>query len=225
MPKKIKNLFYKNLTFKKLLDAHYRARKNKAYKKDVILFEMNLENNIINLLNSIKNNNYKMGKYYDFKIFEPKERTIHSLPYRDRVVHQWYVEEFIKPYIVPKFINSSFACIVDRGTHKANNYIQHQMQIFKRNYGDFWVLKCDIRRFFYNIDPNILYHILCKYIGDPYLKRFTKQLIFDGRDIIGDVGIPIGNYTSQYFANIYLNELDQYVKRILKVKFYRQIYG
>ena len=68
MPKKIKNLFYKNLTFKKLLDAHYRARKNKAYKKDVILFEMNLENNIINLLNSIKNNNYKMGKYYDFKI-------------------------------------------------------------------------------------------------------------------------------------------------------------
>lgn len=225
MPKKIKNLFYKNLTFKKLLDAHYRARKNKAYKKDVILFEMNLENNIINLLNSIKNNNYKMGKYYDFKVFEPKERTIHSLPYRDRVVHQWYVEEFIKPYIVPKFINSSFACIVDRGTHKANNYIQHQMQIFKRNYGDFWVLKCDIRRFFYNIDPNILYHILCKYIGDTYLKRFTKQLIYDGRDIIGDVGIPIGNYTSQYFANIYLNELDQYVKRILKVKFYRQIYG
>lgn len=225
MPKKIKNLFYKNLTFKKLLDAHYRARKNKAYKKDVTLFEMNLENNIINLLNSIKNNNYKMGKYYDFKVFEPKERTIHSLPYRDRVVHQWYVEEFIKPYIVPKFINSSFACIVDRGTHKANNYIQHQMQIFKRNYGDFWVLKCDIRRFFYNIDPNILYHILCKYIGDTYLKRFTKQLIYDGRDIIGDVGIPIGNYTSQYFANIYLNELDQYVKRILKVKFYRQIYG
>ena len=172
MPKKIKNLFYKNLTFKKLLDAHYRARKNKAYKKDVILFEMNLENNIINLLNSIKNNNYKMGKYYDFKIFEPKERTIHSLPYRDRVVHQWYVEEFIKPYIVPKFINSSFACIIDRGTHKANNYIQHQMQIFKRNYGSFWVLKCDIRRFFYNIDPNILYHILCKYIGDPYLNRY-----------------------------------------------------
>ncbi len=105
------------------------------------------------------------------RFFEPKERTIHSLPYRDRVVHQWYVEEFIKPYIVPKFINSSFACIIDRGTHKANNYIQHQMQIFKRNYGDFWVLKCDIRRFFYNIDPNILYHILCKYIGDPYLKK------------------------------------------------------
>ena len=117
MPKKIKNVFYKNLTFEKLLMSHCRARKNKSYKKDVILFEMNLENNIINLLNSIKNGNYKMGQYYDFKVFEPKERTIHSLPYRDRIVHQWYVEEFIKPFIVPKFINSSFACIVGRGTH------------------------------------------------------------------------------------------------------------
>ena len=204
MPKKIKNVFYKNLTFEKLLMSHYRARKNKSYKKDVILFEMNLENNIINLLNSIKNGNYKMGQYYDFKVFEPKERTIHSLPYRDRIVHQWYVEEFIKPFIVPKFINSSFACIVGRGTHKANDYIQG---------------------FFYNIDPNILYHILSKYISDPHLKKFTHQLIFDGRDIIGDVGIPIGNYTSQFFANIYLNELDQYVKRILKVKYYRTLYG
>ena len=225
MPKKIKNVFYKNLTFEKLLMSHYRARKNKSYKKDVILFEMNLENNIINLLNSIKNGNYKMGQYYDFKVFEPKERTIHSLPYRDRIVHQWYVEEFIKPFIVPKFINSSFACIVGRGTHKANDYIQQQMRIFKRNYGNFWVLKCDIKGFFYNIDPNILYHILSKYISDPHLKKFTHQLIFDGRDIIGDVGIPIGNYTSQFFANIYLNELDQYVKRILKVKYYRTLYG
>ena len=225
MCKKIRNVFFKNLTFEKLLAAHYRAKKNKAYKKDVITFEMNLENNIINLLNSIKNNRYKMGKYYDFKVFEPKERTIHSLPYIDRVVHQWYVEEFIKPYILPKFISSSFACITGKGTHKANDYIQHQMQIFKRNYGDFWVLKCDIKKFFYNINPYILYHILCKYIEDPYLKNFTKQLIFDGRDIIGTVGIPIGNYTSQFFANIYLNELDQYVKRILKVKYYRKIYG
>ena len=225
MCKKIRNVFYKNLTFEKLLSAHYRAKKNKTYKKDVISFEMNLENNIVNLLNSIKNNKYEMGKYYDFKIFEPKERTIHSLPYRDRIVHQWYVEEFIKPFIIPKFINSTFACISNRGTHKANDYIQHQMQIFKRNYGDFWVLKCDIRKFFYTIDPHILYHIMCKYIQDPYLKSFTHQLIFDGRDIIGPIGIPIGNYTSQFFANTYLNELDQYVKRILKVKFYRKVYG
>ena len=225
MPKRVNDIFIPAITFRKLLEAHNKTKKGKRFKKQVIEFEMDMESNIIQIEKELLNGTYKFSKYFEFKIYEPKERIIKTLKYRDRVVHQWYVEEFIKPYIVPKFINSSFACIIDRGTHKANNYIQHQMQIFKRNYGDFWVLKCDIRRFFYNIDPNILYHILCKYIGDPYLKRFTKQLIFDGRDIIGDVGIPIGNYTSQYFANIYLNELDQYVKRILKVKFYRQIYG
>ena len=79
--------------------------------------------------------------------------------YRDRIVHQWYVEEFIKPFIVPKFINFTFACISNRGTHKANDYIQHQMQIFKRNYGDFWVLKCDIRKFF-SLLTHIFYIIL-----------------------------------------------------------------
>lgn len=221
MSKKIRNCFYKNLTFDKLLQAHLRARKHKTYKSELINFEINLENNLINLKHKIENGTYRVGKYHSFKVYEPKERVIKALPYVDRIVHQWYVEEFIKPYIMPKFIFQTFACIPDRGTHKAVEQVQNYMREFKRNYGDFWVLKCDIRRFFYNIDPNILYHILCKYIGDPYLKRFTKQLIFDGRNIIGDVGIPIGNYTSQYFANIYLNELDQYVKRVLKVKFYR----
>lgn len=191
MPKKIKNLFYKNLTFKKLLDAHYRARKNKAYKKDVILFEMNLENNIINLLNSIKNNNYKMGKYYDFKIFEPKERTIHSLPYRDRVVHQWYVEEFVKPYIMPKFIGTSFACLPDRGTHKAVSAVQKMMQKYSKKYPDYYILKCDIRKYFNSIDTNVLFEIMKKYIDDKALLNFTHQLIFEKRPFNTPAGIPI----------------------------------
>lgn len=108
MSKKIKNCFYKNLTFSKLLQAHERARKHKAYKNEVILFELNLENNLINLLNKMKNKTYHLGNYYSFTIYEPKERLIKALPYIDRIVHQWYVEEFIKPYIVPKFINTSF---------------------------------------------------------------------------------------------------------------------
>lgn len=82
MPKTIRNCFFKNLTFEKLMNAHLRARKNKTFKKDVILYELNLENNIVNLLNSIRTGTYKIGKYYDFKIFEPKERIIHSLPYK-----------------------------------------------------------------------------------------------------------------------------------------------
>ena len=98
--------------------------------------------------------------------------------------------------------------------------MQNQMQIFKRNYGDFWILKCDIRKFFYSIDPYILFDIMKKYISDKALLDFTELLIFDGRKANDTIGIPIGNYTSQFFANIYLNELDQFVKRTLKIPNY-----
>ena len=220
MPKKIKNLFYEKLTFNKLLEAHKRARKHKAYKGEVIKFEFNLENNLINLLNNLKNGTYRLGKYFQFKVYEPKERIIQALPYKDRIVHQWYVEEFIKPYIIPKFISTSFACLDNKGTHKAVETVQHQMQIMKRNYGDFWILKCDIKKFFYNINPYILYQILQKYISDKNLIDLSRIFIFNGPIDKSKIGIPIGNYTSQYFANIYLNELDQYIKRVLKVKYY-----
>lgn len=220
MPKKIKNCFYKNLTFEKLYEANLRARKHKVCKSEVVKFEINLENNLTNLLNKIRNHTYHLGKYYTFKVYEPKERTIKALPYVDRIVHQWYVEEFIKPNIVPKFISTTFACLKDRGTHKAALEVEKQIRICNQNNPNFWILKCDIKGFFYHIDPNILYSIMCKYIADVELLNFTKLLIFDGREEMGAIGIPIGNYTSQFFANIYLNELDQFVKRTLKIKHY-----
>lgn len=220
MPKKIKNEFYKNLTFEKILQAHMRAKKHKSYKSEVINFEFNLENNIINLISHLKNGTYKIGKYSTFRIYEPKERIIQSLPYKDRIVHQWYVEEFIKPHIVPKFINTSFACMENRGTHKAVQEVQKQMRIAKRIYGDFWILKCDIKKFFYSINPYILFTIMKKYISDKPLLNLTKLFIFNESFSQESIGIPIGNYTSQFFANIYLNELDQYVKRTLKLKYY-----
>ncbi len=220
MHKKIKNMFDEKLTFEKMLQAHHRARHHKAYKHEVINYELNLENNITNLVNNLKNGSYHLGNYFTFKVFEPKERDIKALPYKDRIVHQWYIEEFIKPYIVPKFINSTFACLDDRGTHKAVEEVQKQMRIFKRNYGDFWVLKCDIKKFFYSINPYILFELMKKYIADPKLLSLTHILIFNKSEGPNQVGIPIGNYTSQFFANIYLNELDQYVKRTLKIKYY-----
>lgn len=220
MPKKIKNCFYKNLTFEKLYEANLRARKHKVCKSEVVKFEINLENNLTNLLNKIRNHTYHLGKYYTFKVYEPKERTIKALPYVDRIVHQWYVEEFIKPNIVPKFISTTFACLKDRGTHKAALEVEKQIRICNQNNPNFWILKCDIKGFFYHIDSNILYSIMCKYIADVELLNFTKLLIFDGREEMGAIGIPIGNYTSQFFANIYLNELDQFVKRTLKIKHY-----
>lgn len=219
MPNKIKKCFFDNLTFEKLLQAHLRARKHKTYKQEVINFEINLENNIINLINKIKVGKYKLGTYRIFIVKEPKEREIKSLPYIDRVVHQWYVEEFIKPYIVPRFIKDTYACIENRGTHKAVYTIQNYMRMYKRYYGDFWILKCDIKKFFNNIDSHILFKIMENYVKDTALLSFTKILIFDNREE-NEPGIPIGNYTSQFFANIYLNELDQYIKHELKIKYY-----
>lgn len=218
MPHTIKNSFYKNLTFEKIYSAHLRARKQKTNKSELILFEMNLENNLTNLLNNLRDGTYKIGHYRTFYVTEPKLRKIQALPYVDRIAHQWYVEEFIKPHIVPKFIKDSYACLVNRGTHKAVEAIQHYMQIYKRNAGTFWILKCDIKRFFYSINPDILFNIMKKQISDKKLLDFTYHLIFDHRE--EPVGIPIGNYTSQFFANIYLNELDQYIKHKLKVKYY-----
>ncbi len=219
MPKKIRSCFIERLTFEKMLEAHYRAKKNKKYKKEVIKFELNLENNIINLINTIKNNKYHLGNYRSFIIREPKVRDIKALPYVDRIVHQWYVEEFIKPYIIPRFINTSCACIDGRGTHFASDTLQKYMRIFKRNHNDFWILKCDISKFFYNINLDILFSIISRNIEDKKLLEFSKLLIYEkGNE--NNVGIPIGNYTSQFFANIYLNELDQYLKHTLKVKYY-----
>lgn len=91
------------------------------------------------------------------------------------------------------------------------------MRIMKQKYGKYYILKCDIQKYFYNIDRKILLSILERYISDQKLLDFSKQLIFDSDEV---VGIPIGNYTSQFFANIYLNELDHYVKEKLEVKYY-----
>ena len=192
MCKKIKNWFFEKLTFEKLLEAHYRAKQHKTYKGEVIKYELNLENNLTNLLHQLANGTYRLGKYFTFKIYEPKERYIQALPYKDRIVHQWYVEEFIKPFIIPKFINTTFACLTDRGTHKAVEEVQRQMRIFQRNNGDFWILKCDIKKFFYSINPCILFNIMKKYIQDSKLLALTQILIFNGPINLTQCGIPIG---------------------------------
>lgn len=214
MSKTLKNCFYDKLIYDNFLSAHYRAKKNKR-KKEIYLYEMDLETNLINLMNEIVEKKYKMGKYREFIVYEPKQRIIKSLPYRDRIVHQWYIEEFIKPYYIKRFISDSYACIENKGTHKAVKKLQGFMRKMKKLYPDYYIIKCDIKKYFYNIDRKILFNILKRNINDKELLNFTRVLI--GND--DELGIPIGNYTSQFFANIYLNELDHYVKEKLNIKF------
>lgn len=215
MSKTIKNCYLKCLTYQKLLEAHERASMGKKKKKDVILFEMDLETNIIKILNALKNESYKFGEYREFLVKDPKERIIRSLPYQDRVVHQWYVEEFIKPYFYKRFINDTYACLDNRGTHKAVLKVRKYMKAMNK-YGNYYVIKFDIKKFFYSIDKDILLNILKDRIKDKKIISLTKVILDDGNI----KGIPIGNYTSQYFANIYLDKLDHYIKEKLKIKYY-----
>ena len=218
MPKTIKNSFDKKLTFVNLYHAYFRICKNKRNKKDILNYYIDLETNLINLLNELKSNTYTPGKYSEFIIYEPKRRIIKSLPLKDRIVHQWYIEEFIKPYIIKRFIPDTYACIEGRGVHKALEKLEYYMRIMNRNNSNYYILKCDIKNYFYSINKNILYNIMTKYITDKKLLNLTKIIIYSNDN--NKLGIPIGNYTSQYYANIYLHELDRYVKEELKIKYY-----
>ena len=217
MPKSLNNIFYDKLKFSKMLKAYERASKNKHKCKEVITYELDLASNIIDTLKQLYAGVYKVGNYRQFRIYEPKERIIQSLPFRDRIVQQWYVEEFIKPIFIPKFIQDTYACLEDRGVHKAVKKLNKYMYEYNKINRDFYVLKCDVSKFFYSINKQRLYEILNRYVKDKAFMKLTKDLIYHDRN---EVGIPIGNYTSQYFANIYLNELDHFVKEKLKIKYY-----
>lgn len=121
------------------------------------------------------------------------------------------------PYIAPRLVNTCSACILGRGTLYAVNMTEKYMKEAKKKYGNYYVVKLDIKKYFYNIDKDILYQILSSFIKDKKLLWLTKIFIYDNDS---DKGIPIGNYTSQYYANIYLSLLDKYVKENLRIKYY-----
>lgn len=217
MPKTIKNVYENVITFEKLLEAHKKARRGKREKKEIILFELDLEKELLSLERELKSGKYRAGKYRSFKIYEPKERDIMASPYRDRVIHQWYVENFIKPYFVSQFIVTSYAGIEGRGMHKASKDVQVGMRKAKQKWDEYYILKMDVTKYFLNIDKKILWNILKRKIKDKKLLWLTREILLSTE---GLKGLPLGNYTSQMFANIYLNEMDQYAKHILKCKYY-----
>lgn len=121
------------------------------------------------------------------------------------------------PYITPRLVNTCSACILGRGTLYAVNMTEKYMREAKKKYGNYYVVKLDIKKYFYNIDKDNLYQIMASFIKDKILLWLTKIFIYDNDS---DKGIPIGNYTSQYYANIYLSLLDKYVKENLRIKYY-----
>jgi retron-type reverse transcriptase len=212
MAKTYKNLFENICSFEHLYNAYLKARRGHRKSNSVLHFEQNLEGNLFDLLDELATGTYKTGKYNHFKIYEPKERIISSLPFRDRILQHALVSaiEFIWE---KNFIHTSYACRTAKGSHAGADQAQKYLREVKREFGEIYVLKADISKYFSNIDHNILKVLIRKRIYDVRILNIIDEII----DSTGcTVGIPIGNLTSQLFANIYLHELDLFVKHNLR---------
>src|SRR3989338_6408249 len=204
------------ISVENLLEAWQEFFRGKKNKPDVQEFQLRLMDNIFNLHYDLVHHTYKHGGYQQFKINDPKPRIIHKASVRDRLLHH-AIYRILYPFFDTTFISDSFSCRDDKGMHKAiNRFKEFARVVSKNNTKTCWILKCDIRKFFASVDQNILMKILEKRIEDESIVNLLKEIIFSFKPN----GLPLGNLTSQLFANVYLNELDQFVKHKLKVKHY-----
>lgn len=228
--KRHKNLYGGLCSFDNLFLAARKARKGKSLKPAVLAFDDRLETNLLDLQNELQTKTYQPGKYKPFWVCDKgKERHISAAPYRDRVVHHAIIN-VIGPLFEAGFIHDSYANRKEKGTHKAAS----RCQLFCRK--NRYVLKCDIYKYFPSIDHVILKKLIRRKIADKELLWLIDTVIdagnpqepvllhFSGDDLFTPLerrrGIPIGNLTSQFFANIYLNGFDHYVKETLGQKYY-----
>jgi retron-type reverse transcriptase len=223
--KGLKNFFGHNyddiISVENLLHAWREFRRGKKQKRDVMEFERNLMEHILNLHHDLKYKKYRHSGYDAFKISDPKPRDIHKASVRDRVVHHMLYDA-LYPFFDTKFIHDSYSCRINKGTHRAMNRFRDFSRIVsKNNTSTCWILKCDIRKFFANIDHIILKRILSEHIKDKQLLELLGRVI-DSFEAEGknDVGLPLGSLTSQLLVNVYMNEFDHFMKRVLKVKYY-----
>lgn len=193
-----------------LQKAYHKAKTGKSHSWGVQLFEKDLENNLICLQNELITSEYRTSEYKTFTINDPKERLISSLPFRDRVVHH-AIMNIIEPIWTSIFISHTYSCIKGRGIHGA---VKHLKRDLKDTYNTKYCLKMDVRKFYPSIDHDILKLIIRRKIKDIQL-----LLLLDG--IIDSApGLPIGNYLSQFFANLYLSYFDHWIKESKGVAYY-----
>ena len=203
-----------------LLSAWQEFLRGKRNKKDVQEFQSNLMDNILSLNADLSNHTYKHGSYQEFKINDPKPRIIHKATVRDRLLHH-AVYRKLYPFFDKTFIADSFSCRINKGTHRAiNKFKDFAYIVSKNNTKTCWILKCDIKKFFHSINQQILLEILQRYIQNENIISLLKEIIFSFNSGTTGNGLPLGNLTSQLFANVYMNEFDQFMKHKLKVKYY-----
>lgn len=196
MPNTVRNSYYKNLTYEKLMEAHIKSKKGKGYRNEIIKFNLKQEEYIIWLLEQLKTKKYKHGGYTTFYVTEPKLRKIEKSKYIDRIVHRWVVDNFLEPAFVPQFVNTSYACLKNKGMHKACLDVQKTMKHCKKIWNNYYILKMDVAKYFDNIDKKILLKIIDKKIKDKELMWLIKQILYSQKR---EKGLEIRKL---YFTNV-----------------------
>jgi len=197
----------------------YEFKKGKTSKRDVLEFELALEDNLFKLHEELRKKTYQHSNYTSFYITDPKLRHIHKAKVRDRIVHHAVFRK-LYPVFDKHFIYDSYSCRINKGTHRAVQRLEMFCRKLSENYRQrIYYLKCDIKKFFASVDQDRLTQIIQKKINDEDTLWLLNQIISSFEEEKGK-GIPLGNVTSQLFCNIYLNELDQFVKHEFKVRYY-----
>ncbi len=192
----------------------------------MLLFERFLEDNLFSLYSNLQDKTYQHGEYQSFYVRDPKLRHIHKALVKDRVIHH-LVSSILEKIFEKTFYAHSYSCRTNKGTHKAvQSFIQFARKASHNNTSPLFVLKCDIKKFFASVDQQILINLLKTRIKDSDFMWLLKEIIesFNSEHSLGPLfpakGMPIGNLTSQLFANIYLDPFDQFIKHQLKIKYY-----
>ena len=198
---------------------------NRIQDKAVDIYECALEANEVNLLEALnllsyqlQTKKYTLSPYNTFEVYEPKRRVVMSNSYKDKVVQHSLCDNVLEPILTRSFITDNYASQVGKGTHYGLDRLRDFLRRFYRKNGiDGWILKADISKYFYSIRHDVLKSLIRKKIRDPDV-LWLVEMIIDSTE--GNVGIPIGNQSSQLFALLYLNNLDHFVKEKLGIKYY-----
>lgn len=212
--KRVGNLYEQIISTENLYKAEQNARKGKLKSYGVKIFDQNKDENILSLQNSLLTNSFKTSKYHVFelKTREGKIRTIYRLPYYpDRIVHHAIVN-VMEPIWTKTFISQTYSCVKNKGIHGAFYKLRNDLR--KNKQQTEYCLKFDIKKYYPSIDHDILKTILSKKIKDQQLLNLLHEIIDSAP------GVPIGNYLSQFFANLYLTYFDHFIKENQKQKFY-----
>jgi len=207
-----------------LLGAWKEFKRGKTRKQDVQDFDATLEENLFEIHDALKNKIYRPAPYISFFISDPKRRSIHKANVRDRVVHQ-AMFRVLYGVFNKTFIHDSYSCRLGKGTHRGVGQLTRYLRAVSGNHNrTAFALKCDIRKFFENIDHALLVGLIEKRIHDADTRWLIRKIINSFAVSKGSpcskAGLPLGNVTSQLFSNIYLNEFDQWAKHTLKAHYY-----